>query len=50
LRTTLLGTVDPIASLSGITITGGRLNVNAAILSCMTPPAWQEMIARPGTP
>ena len=31
---TLLGTVDPIDSLAGITITGGRLNVNAAILAC----------------
>ena len=34
---TLLGAVDPIDSLNGITITGGRLNVNAAILSCVTP-------------
>jgi len=31
---TLVGTVDPIDALAGITITGGRLNVNAAILAC----------------
>lgn len=35
---TLLGAVDPIDSLNGITITGGRLNVNAAILSCAPAP------------
>jgi subtilisin family serine protease len=34
LKTTLLATVDPLVSLTGITITGGRLNVNKAIRSC----------------
>jgi subtilisin family serine protease len=30
----LLNNVDPIPSMDGITITGGRLNVNQAIISC----------------
>jgi serine protease len=34
LKTLILGNVDPIASLSGKTITGGRLNVNGAIRAC----------------
>jgi hypothetical protein len=33
-KTHLLETVDPIASMASITITGGRLNVNRAVRSC----------------
>jgi len=38
LKSNLLNNVDPIPSLSGITVTGGRLNVNKAILACNSPP------------
>ena len=38
LKSNLLNNVDPIPSLSGITVTGGRLNVNKAILACNAPP------------
>jgi hypothetical protein len=38
LRTTLLTTVDRIASLAGATTSGGRLNAGAAIRSCVPPP------------
>ena len=34
LRSTLLAQVDPLASLAGITVTGGRLNVAKALRSC----------------
>jgi hypothetical protein len=34
LRSNILDSVDPIPSLSGITVTGGRLNVNKAIRNC----------------
>jgi len=37
LKTLLLNNVDPIPSLSGLTVTGGRLNVNKAIRACATP-------------
>ncbi|MDQ2983090.1 MAG: S8 family serine peptidase, partial [Actinomycetota bacterium] len=37
LKNTLLNNTDPIASMAGITVTGGRLNVNKAIRSCATP-------------
>ena len=37
LKAALLNSVDPIAALAGITTTGGRLNVNAAVRSCTTP-------------
>ena len=37
LRAALVGNVDPLPSLAGITITGGRLNVSKAISSCTTP-------------
>jgi subtilisin family serine protease len=37
LKTNILNNVDPIASLSGITVTGGRLNVNKAIRACSSP-------------
>ena len=38
LKSVLLANVDPVGSLSGITATGGRLNVNKAIHSCANPP------------
>ncbi|HKA00988.1 MAG TPA: hypothetical protein VKE70_30960, partial [Candidatus Solibacter sp.] len=36
LKNAILSNVDVVASLQGITITGGRLNVNRAIRSCAT--------------
>jgi subtilase family serine protease len=38
LKDTLLGTVDPNPSLEGLTVTGGRLNVNSALHACTAPP------------
>ncbi|MBI1742824.1 S8 family serine peptidase [Candidatus Acetothermia bacterium] len=38
LKSNILNNVDPIASLSGLTVTGGRLNVNKAIRACSAPP------------
>jgi hypothetical protein len=38
LKNVLLANVDPVASLSGLTITGGRLNVNRAIRNCSGAP------------
>lgn len=37
LMSTLLASIDPISSMSGITITGGRLNVDKALRSCIGP-------------
>jgi len=37
LKNAILSTVDPVGILAGITVTGGRLNVNRAIRSCTTP-------------
>src|SRR5712692_6762976 len=37
LKTLLLNNVDPIPSLAGLTVTGGRLNVNKAIRACAAP-------------
>jgi subtilisin family serine protease len=34
LKANLMNNVDPISALSGITVTGGRLNVNKAIRAC----------------
>ena len=34
LKTLLLSTVDPIASMASVTTTGGRLNVNRAVRAC----------------
>ena len=39
LKSTLLSTVESVAALASITTTGGRLDVNSAIRSCMAPPA-----------
>jgi len=37
LKKNLLDNVDPIPALSGLTVTGGRLNVNKAVRSCSGP-------------
>src|SRR2546422_997902 len=37
LKTLLLNNVDPIPSVAGLTVTGGRLNVNKAIRACGAP-------------
>ena len=37
LKSNLLNNVDPLSSLSGLVITGGRLNVNKAIHACSVP-------------
>jgi subtilisin family serine protease len=37
LKSTILNTVDPDSALVGKTITGGRLNVNRALRSCLSP-------------
>ena len=34
----LLGTADPLPTLTGITTTGGRVNVYSALSSCIAPP------------
>ncbi|HSB12433.1 MAG TPA: S8 family serine peptidase [Blastocatellia bacterium] len=39
LKSNLLANVDPLASLSGKVATGGRLNVNKALLGCGSAPA-----------
>jgi subtilisin family serine protease len=36
LKAALLSNADPLADLSGVTITGGRLDVNAALRSCLS--------------
>jgi subtilisin family serine protease len=38
LKAVVLNNVDPVPSLTGITITGGRLNVNKAIRACSGAP------------
>lgn len=38
LKSTLLNNIDSIPALSGITVTGGRLNVNKAVHSCAPAP------------
>ena len=48
LRETLLGTVDHIPDLVGLTVTGGRLNVNSALHSCTAPPATPEGLTAVG--
>ena len=35
LKAALLGTVDPVSALTGTTITGGRVNVRAALQRCL---------------
>jgi subtilase family serine protease len=48
LRETLLGTVDHVPELVGVTVTGGRLNVNSALHSCTAPPATPVGLAAVG--
>ena len=51
LKSNILSNVDSISSLTGITVTGGRLNVNKAIRACSTPtapPAAPILTATPG--
>jgi subtilisin family serine protease len=38
LKSQILNNVDPIPSLAGVTVTGGRLNVCKAIPGCSSPP------------
>ncbi len=50
LKANILDNVDPIPSMSGITVTGGRLNVNKAIRACSAPPAPDfSLSASPGS-
>jgi subtilisin family serine protease len=37
LKAAILANVDPIPGLAGITVTGGRLNINRTIRSCVPP-------------
>jgi subtilisin family serine protease len=39
LKNALLATVEPVGALAEVTATGGRLDVNSAIRSCLGPPA-----------
>jgi subtilisin family serine protease/subtilase family serine protease len=48
LRETLLGTVDYVPDLDGLTVTGGRLNVNSAMHSCTAPPATPDGLVAAG--
>ena len=49
LKDTLLGSVEPVPALSGITTTGGRLHVNSALRACTAPPETPTgLTARPG--
>jgi subtilisin family serine protease/uncharacterized membrane protein len=49
LKDALIGTVDGVAGLTGLTITGGRLNVHSAVHSCLAPPPTpQNLVAASG--
>ena len=49
LRDALIGTVDSAPGTTGLTITGGRLNVNSAVHSCLAaPPTPQNLSASAG--
>jgi subtilisin family serine protease len=39
LKNAILANVDPVPSLAGTTVTGGRLNINRTIRSCIPPSA-----------
>jgi hypothetical protein len=45
LKSTILGAVDPTSSLTGTTITGGRLNVCMAITGCVTRPNFSMTVS-----
>jgi len=47
LKSVLLNNVDPVPSLAGRTITGGRLNVDRALRSCSPPPMQYYPLPRP---
>lgn len=49
LKSTLLSTVDVVASLVGWTATGGRLNVDRAIRNCGPPPPGFTLSALPAS-
>ena len=49
LKSNLLNNVDPIPALSGITVTGGRLNVNKALLACGAPTPDFSLSASPAS-
>ena len=52
LKSALLANVDPVPSLSGLTVTGGRLNVGRAIQSCTNQTAataLSSLTLTPGT-
>ena len=38
LKDTLLGSVEPVPALAGLTTTGGRLHVHSALRACTAPP------------
>jgi fibronectin type 3 domain-containing protein len=48
LKSLLLGTVDAVASMSGITVTGGRLNASKAVVACTSPATPTNLIATAG--
>ncbi|MGH9147578.1 MAG: CARDB domain-containing protein [Vicinamibacterales bacterium] len=48
LKDTLLGTVDYLPGLTGATATGGRLNVNSALLGCTAVPAVPSVLEARG--
>lgn len=48
LKATLVGSVDPVASLATTTISGGRLNVNSAINACVALPTVPADLAATG--
>jgi subtilisin family serine protease len=48
LKSLLLGTVDAVASMSGITVTGGRLNASKALVACTSPATPTNLIATAG--
>ena len=48
LKDALIGTVEPVAALTGKTITGGRLNLHSAVSSCLAPPPTPQNLAAEG--
>jgi subtilisin family serine protease len=48
-KSAILSNVDPLASLNGITVTGGRLNVNKAIRSCASTTTGSAAFVRTDT-
>ena len=48
LKNTLLSTVEGVPGLASLTVTGGRLDVNSAIRSCVAPPSAPENLKAVG--